>query len=101
MIANTPKTPYYAVVFTSVLADNQAGYEEEAALIMTLAKTQKGFLGVESARNDVGITVSYWESLEAIAEWSKNSRHQVAKHKGKTSFYEAYKTRICRVEKEY
>lgn len=31
-----------------------------------LARQQPGFLGVEPARNEVGITVSYWKSLGAI-----------------------------------
>lgn len=40
-----------------------------------LAKQQPGFLGVESARNEIGITVSYWESLEAISNWKQNLNH--------------------------
>jgi heme-degrading monooxygenase HmoA len=101
MIAKTPQPPYYAVIFTSILKDDHSNYEEEANEVLTLAITQPGFLGVESARDGVGITVSYWDSIEAIRAWGRNARHQEAKEKGKKSFYEVYKTRISKVEREY
>jgi heme-degrading monooxygenase HmoA len=37
--------------------------------MVKLASVQPGFLGVESAREGVGITLSYWDSLEAIQKW--------------------------------
>ena len=46
--------------------------------MVELAKKQPGFLGVESARNEVGITVSYWKSLEAIQMWKANMDHKEA-----------------------
>lgn len=58
MIANTPKPPYYAVIFTSVLGEFKEGYSEMAELMVKLAQEQEGFLGIESAREDIGITVS-------------------------------------------
>ena len=69
--------------------------------MITLAFQQPGFLGVESARENLGITVSYWESLEAIQTWKQNSTHLIAQQHGKERWYEAYKVRICRVEYEY
>jgi heme-degrading monooxygenase HmoA len=41
-----------------------------------LAAQQPGYLGMESAREGLGITVSYWESLEAIRNWKQNAEHQ-------------------------
>ena len=67
----------------------------------SLAKSQKGFLGIDSARNEVGITVSYWESLEDIKNWKLNSEHLVAQKFGKEKWYSWYNVRICRVEREY
>ena len=67
----------------------------------TLAKKQEGFLGVDSARNEIGITVSYWESLEAIKNWKQNLEHLFAQQKGRTNWYSWYKVRICKVEREY
>ena len=66
-----------------------------------LAKQQPGFLGVESAREEIGITVSYWESLDAIAQWKAHTDHVFAQQKGKLNWYKWYKTRICVVEREY
>jgi len=55
MIANTPKPPYYAVIFTSTRTDGDNDYSLAADRMLELAKQQQGFLGVESARNEVGI----------------------------------------------
>lgn len=65
-IANTPSPPYYAVIFSSVRTDGDHNYGAMADRMVELAAQQEGFLGIESAREDVGITVSYWASEEAI-----------------------------------
>ena len=93
--------PYYAVIFTSTVTKNTEGYSEMAQKMENLAKTQKGFLGIDSAREDVGITVSYWESLEAIKTWKQNAEHLIAQQKGRAQWYSWYNTRICKVEREY
>lgn len=94
------KTPYYAVIFTSILKPSDS-YSDMANKMEVLAKLQPGFLGVESAREKVGITVSYWESLEAIKNWKENIEHKIAQQKGKEEFYQSYKVEICKVEKNY
>lgn len=101
MIADTPSPPYYAVIFTSVRTPENEGYAQTAERMVELAAGQPGFLGVESARNEVGITVSYWESLDAIRQWKANTEHLMAQQKGRTDWYTAYKTRICKVERDY
>ena len=93
--------PYYAVIFTSKQSERTDGYAEMAKNMELLAKKQNGFLGLESARSDIGITVSYWESLEAIKSWKLQSDHIVAQNKGRASWYEWYHVRICKVEREY
>lgn len=93
--------PYYAVIFTSTLTNNSKGYREMAIKMEALAKTQKGFLGIDIAREDVGITVSYWESLEAIKAWKQNSQHLIAQQKGCNQWYSWYHARICKVERAY
>ena len=95
------QTPYYAVIFTSTRTDLDDNYAEMAIKMETLAKQQPGFLGVESARNEIGITVSYWESLEAIANWKQNLDHLDAQFLGRQKWYENYVVRIAKVEKEY
>lgn len=100
-IARTPQPPYYAVIFTSERTDGDNGYAEMADEMVKLASVQPGFLGVESAREGLGITVSYWESLESIRQWKQNERHLVAQSQGRSDWYQAYKTRICKVERDY
>ena len=101
-IARTPKPPYYAVIFTSLRADeDHAAYFEMAVKMDELAAMQPGYLGVETAREGLGITVSYWESLEAIAAWKRNAEHQVAQKKGRESWYASFKLRVAKVERDY
>jgi len=101
MIAQTPAPPYYAVIFTSLLKDADKSYESMADAMAELAKDQPGYLGIESARDGLGITVSYWVSLEDIKNWKANTQHQMAQKLGKENWYAAYKTRICKVERDY
>jgi len=93
--------PYYAVIFTSLLSENIEGYNEMATKIETLAKQQPGYLGIESAHENIGITISYWESLEAIKNWKDNVDHQAAQKIGKEKWYQTYKVKVCKVEREY
>ena len=95
------KTPYYAVIFTSTRTDGDNGYAEMAAKMDALATEQPGYLGIESAREKLGITVSYWDSLEAIANWKANTDHLFAQRNGIKDWYSWYKVRICLVEREY
>ena len=101
MIANTPKPPYYAVIFSSTRTEVDDNYSEMADAMVELAKTQDGFLGIEFARNELGITVSYWRDLESIKKWKENSDHTVARNKGRQDWYNAFKTRIAKVEHDY
>ena len=101
MIANTLQTPYYAVIFTSLRTEGDNGYGAMSDAMDKLARQQPGFLGVESAREEIGITVSYWESLEAIKNWKANAAHLFAQQQGREKWYEHYKVRICKVERDY
>jgi heme-degrading monooxygenase HmoA len=101
LIAQTPPPPYYAVIFTSVRTEVADDYPDTAARMVELAAGQPGFLGIESARNEVGITVSYWESEEAIRAWRQHAGHTLARERGRAEWYESYQTRVCRVERAY
>ena len=93
--------PYFAVIFTSTQTDHTEGYAEMANKMETFAKQQKGYIGIDSARNDVGITVSYWESINAIKQWNANTEHLFAQQKGREQWYNWYNVRVCKVEREY
>ncbi len=101
MIANTPKPPYFAVIFTSHRTEGDAGYGKMANRMIELASKQIGFLGVESARENVGITVSYWSDLESIKKWKENIEHEEAQKLGREKWYASYKVRISKVEHDY
>ena len=101
MIATTPTAPYYAVIFTSLRSDVDDGYGAMAERMVELAAQEPGFLGVESAREGVGITVSYWRDLESIKAWKAKAEHLVAQQTGRSDWYSHYKTRIAKVERDY
>ena len=101
MISKTPSPPYYAVIFTSVLKNDDPKYHQMSELLVKLAKQQEGFLGIESARNEVGISVSYWKDLKSISRWKNNVEHIAAQRKGISDWYSNYYTRIALVEKDY
>ncbi|MEM7259526.1 MAG: antibiotic biosynthesis monooxygenase, partial [Pseudomonadota bacterium] len=83
LIAQTPKPPYYAVIFTNEASDDNEGYAEMAEQMVALATQQPGYLGIESARQTVGITVSYWRDLESIKAWKANTDHLQAQKLGR------------------
>ena len=94
---NKLQPPYYAVIFTSTLGDNTTAYPEMAQKMESLVKKQPGFLGMDTARESIGITVSYWDSLESIEKWKHNSEHLKAKRLGKEEWYTFYSLKICKV----
>ncbi|MDB2658118.1 antibiotic biosynthesis monooxygenase [Flavobacteriaceae bacterium] len=101
MIIANLKTPYYAVVFTTLLTENLTDYENTAERMEKLAKLQEGYLGIESARNKIGITVSYWKDLASITKWKNNIEHTEPRVKGRNKGYQHYQLRICKVERDY
>ena len=102
MIATTPEPPYYVVIFTSVRTEVDAGYANAAQRMLELAAQQPGFLGVESARSDgLGITLSYWQSEEAIRAWRENAEHSAVREQGRADWYAAFTTRVAKVERAY
>ena len=101
LIAKTPAPPYYAVIFTSRRNDGDNGYGQMAARMVELAEDQPGFLGIESARDEIGITVSYWTDPESIRAWKRNAEHLEAQSKGRNEWYSHFRLRICKVEREY
>ncbi|MGI9319594.1 MAG: antibiotic biosynthesis monooxygenase family protein [bacterium] len=100
-IAQTPEPPYFAVIFSSERSEGDQGYAAMAEKMMNLAGKQPGFLGVETAREEVGITVSYWRDLESIRKWKQNVEHLEAQKLGRKIWYTAYKLRIAKVEHDY
>ena len=80
---------------------DQAAYDDEAARMEELAERQPGYLGHESAREELGITVSYWRDLESIERWKTHAEHREAQRQGRERWYSDYRIRIARVERDY
>lgn len=100
-IAKTLQPPYYAVIFSSQRTEGDRGYGKMAEKMVELASQQMGFLGVESARDEgLGITVSYWDSLDAIKNWKEHSVHLAAQERGKNEWYKSFAIRVCKVERD-
>ena len=100
-ITETPDPPYYAVIFSSLQSDDTDGYAEAAARMTELAAAMPGFLGIESAREGLGITVCYWRDLDSIRNWKQQLEHLEAQRNGRERWYRHYRTRIARVERDY
>ena len=100
---NTPAPPYYTVVFSAQMTEQTNGYVDLATRMVELASRQAGFLGIETAQNTDGssITVSYWEDEDSIRAWKKNLDHQAAQRIGRETFYQNFTVRIARVDRDY
>lgn len=101
LIAQTPSPPYYVVVFTIILSSQLEGYEEMGGKMVELASQQPGFLGMEYGAGETEITISYWESLESISNWRHVAEHAIARNLGREKWFDAFKVRIAKVERDY
>lgn len=100
--AATPQPPYTAVIFTSVRAEaDETGYAETAEAMERLAAQQPGYLGIETARAGLGITVSYWASAQHARAWKMVAEHRLAQQRGRDTWYRSYRVRVATVEREY
>lgn len=101
MIAMTPQPPYYAVIFITTLEERTEGYADMSKLMVELSSQQEGFLGIESVRKDLGITICYWRDEKSIRGWYENDLHRIAQQKGRSEWFKSLRIRVARVEREY
>jgi heme-degrading monooxygenase HmoA len=103
--AETPEPPYVAVVFTSSRTSGDGAedgaYAATAARMEELAAQQPGYLGLESARDRLGITVSYWADEESARAWKAVAEHVVAQQRGRDTWYSDYRVRVATVTRDY
>lgn len=100
----TTNQALYAVIFTSQRTNqDQQGYETMSEKMLTMVQNAEGFVKADSLRDSkgLGITISYWSSLESIKKWKAETEHLKAQELGKSSWYSSYTTKICRIEEEY
>ena len=101
LLADTPEPPYYAVIFSTTRTEGDNGYGDMAEKMAEMAATMPGYLGADSTRNEIGITVSYWADMESIKNWKFQADHAAARELGRAIWYGSYRLRIARVEVAY
>jgi heme-degrading monooxygenase HmoA len=105
MFATTPDPPYTAVIFSSQRSSVDDGsYDMTMERMEELAAGQRGYLGIESARDPhsrFGITVSYWASEADAQAWKRVVEHIEAQRLGSARWYEHYQVRIATVGRAY
>lgn len=96
-----PETQYFAVIFSSELWGNDPEYAQAAMRMIELAERVPGFLSFESYRmGPCGVTISYWQSEQAIRAWRENPEHIDVQARGRESWYKRYTLRVARVVRE-
>ena len=103
MPSHEMKKPQYVVIFYSRQSTDNDDYGTEADKIAERVSSSPGFIRMESVHDAQrnGITVCYWESLEAINNWKQDREHQQAQQMGKERWYEQYSITVAKVEYEY
>ena len=95
----------YAVIFRSTrTTHSQELYKEHSAKMDYLVSGIKGYISHHSQRDPItreGITISYFESLEAIKQWREHPEHLETQELGKKLFYEKYEVKVVKVERKY
>ncbi len=94
---NTPKPPYFSIVFTSTRTEVEVDYLDTNEKLLALARSEPGFIGEDSVQNELGITVSYWKDMESIQRWRDNLEHKLAKERGINEWDQSYHIRIAEV----
>lgn len=70
--------------------DGDHGYRAMAARMEDAAAQQAWFLGIEAAREGLGVTVSYWTDDAAGAAGKQVAEHVVAQQRGRDAWYADY-----------
>jgi len=101
--ANSKKI--YAVIFKSKRQDaNQDLYYQHDSALEEKIKSLTGYIkhsGIRHPETRQGVTIAYFDSLNAIDNWRKDSDHMDAKKLAKSDFYENYSVEITEVIDSY
>ena len=95
----------YAVIFASkrTNAHSELYYQHNDALEEKI-KSLPGYIkhvGIRHPETREGLTIAYFETLDAIQAWREDLDHQNAKALAKTHFYENYSVEIVKIERGY
>ena len=96
----------HIVVFEFTLKEGvRDRYFELAANMREEVEKQPGFIAIErfESLNDPAkvVSISTWESDEAIKAWKKNLEHRQAQNEGKESIFKSFRLRVADVVRDY
>lgn len=107
-LLHTPEPPYVAVISTNIHNGNDIeGYNQHMAIVIEIAKSLPGFLGLESSASlledgrTLKVGVIYWQDMQSLEAWRAHPEHLKVKRKGKRDWYDEHNIRICQVVKQY
>lgn len=95
-----------AVLFEAQTAPaHQQRYLQLAAELKPLLADVPGFISIErfESLSTPGrlLSLSWWDSEQAIASWKQNLMHLAAQREGKESIFSEYRIRVCGVIRDY
>jgi len=95
----------YAVIFKSKRQDaNSELYYQHNDLLDEKIKSLPGYIkhsGLRHPETREGVTIAYFNSLDAIDNWRKDGEHMDAKKLAKSEFYENYSVEVAEVLDAY
>ena len=95
----------YAVIFKSKRQDaNSELYYQHNDLLDEKIKSLPGYIkhsGLRHPETREGVTIAYFNSLDAIDNWRKDGEHMNAKKLAKSEFYENYSVEVTEVLDAY
>jgi heme-degrading monooxygenase HmoA len=95
----------YAVIFKSKRQDaNSELYYQHNDLLDEKIKSLPGYIkhsGLRHPESREGVTIAYFNSLDAIDNWRKDGEHMDAKKLAKSEFYENYFVEVTEVLDAY
>ncbi len=95
-----------AVIFEVTLAEGcRDQYLDIAAEILPLLEEIEGFVSVERFQSlrdpDTLLSLSLFETEEAVQAWRKLSEHRAAQVKGRDGLFADYRIRVAQVIRDY
>ncbi|WP_397541877.1 antibiotic biosynthesis monooxygenase [Roseovarius salis] len=95
-----------AVIFEVIPAEGRKPhYLDIAAEMRPLAERIDGFISVERFQSltdpDKLLSISFWQSEEAVAEWRRLAAHRKAQEQGRGGLFADYRLRVAHVLRDY
>ncbi len=96
----------YAVIFeVEIKPEGKEEYLQLASELFSELNDIDGFISVERFQSLVNkekmVSLSLWESENAILNWRNNINHKIAQQKGRYKLFSDYRLRVAHVVREY